>query len=356
MIRVLVVDDSAFMRKALSMMLEKDDGITVLATARNGKDAINKVMNLKPDVVTMDVEMPQMDGISAVREIMDRQPLPILMVSSLTKDGAQTTVDALAAGAVDFIAKSSSFVALDIKSIENELIAKVKSVVRSRYFRNRSRRRHNADRQFRKKTDQVTVNARNARLVAIGVSTGGPFALQKVLPELPGDFPVPIAIVQHMPPHFTRSLAERLNNMSALEVVEAEPGMQVCPGRAILAAGGKHLTFRAGVPHPIVRTSTRPTDSPHCPSVDVMFESAHQQFGGDVLALIMSGMGKDGLEGAQKLKDSGARILAQDEATSVVYGMPRAVAEAGLADAVIPLHALPGALTSSIGRRSASRA
>lgn len=349
MIRVLVVDDSAFMRKALSMMLEKDPGVEVLDTARDGEEAIRKVRALRPDVVTMDVEMPRMDGITAVRKIMAAHPLPILMVSSLTKDGAQTTIDALAAGAVDVIAKASSFVSLDITSIEADLLEKVKSVAESRYFNRRTVRQRK--RQRRSGGTAPTVQARSARLLAIGLSTGGPQALQRVIPKLPADFPLPVAVVQHMPPHFTRSLANRLDGLSPLEVVEAADGLALKPGRVVIAEGGSHLVFRRGAQHATVRTPAAPTDTLHRPSVDVMFSSAHALFGGDVLAVVMTGMGKDGLAGTRLLKGSGAQVIAQDEATSVVYGMPRAVVEADLADAIVPLPSLAQAIITSVGHR-----
>lgn len=349
MISVLVVDDSAFMRKALSMMLEKDPEVEVLDTARDGEEAIRKVRALQPDVVTMDVEMPRMDGITAVRKIMEAHPLPILMVSSLTKDGAQTTMDALSAGAVDVVAKTSSFVSLDITSIEADLLEKVKSVATSRYFNRRTVRRRR--RRQRTAGTAPTVRARSARLLVIGVSTGGPQALQQVIPKLPADFPLPVAVVQHMPPHFTRSLANRLDGLSPLEVREAEDGLTLEAGRVVIAEGGSHLVFRRRAPYPLVRTPVAPTDTLHRPSVDVMFSSAHALFGGDVLAVVMTGMGKDGLEGARLLKRSGAPVIAQDEATSVVYGMPRAVVEADLADAVVPLPSIAETIITSVGHR-----
>jgi two-component system chemotaxis response regulator CheB len=351
MINVLVVDDSAFMRKALSMMLESDPEVRVVDTARDGLDALEKVQRLQPDVVTLDVEMPRMDGITALKHIMKDFPRPVLMVSSLTKEGAETTIEALQAGAVDFIPKQFSYVSLEITKIQEDLIAKVKTIARSRsrFFRRAGAGAPAAP----PAAPRALLSYPEARLIAIGISTGGPFALQHVLPALPADLPVPVAIVQHMPPHFTRSLAERLNTLSRLRVVEAEPGMRLEPGLVVIAAGGRHLTFRAGPSGVTVATPDEPSTTLHRPSVDVMFQSANEAFGGRVLAAVMTGMGRDGLEGARLIKRAGGRLLAQDEPSCVVYGMPRAVVEAGLADAVLPLDSLAAALAHAVARPAA---
>ncbi|MFQ5570358.1 MAG: chemotaxis response regulator protein-glutamate methylesterase [Rhodothermales bacterium] len=357
MIRVLVVDDSAFMRKAISMMLEDDAEVRVIGTARDGEDAIEKVKRLRPDIVTLDIEMPRMDGLTALKRIMKEHPVPVIMISSLTQQGAQATVEALQAGAVDFIPKQFSYVSLEINKIKDDLIAKVKSIVRSR------------SRLFRSSLVQTTVPRRpvpasgpstslrfpGARLLAIGVSTGGPFALQKIIPVLPKDFPIPVAIVQHMPAHFTRSLAERLDGLSPLRVVEAEGGMRVEPGTVMIAPGGKHLRFRTNKQDIVAHTPEHPTQVLHRPSVDVMFRSACQTYDGRVLALVMTGMGKDGLEGARLIKQQGGRVMAQNEETCVVYGMPKAVVDADLADAVLPLEALAEALSKAVGQGAVPR-
>lgn len=351
MISVLVVDDSAFMRKAISMMLERDAEVRVIDTARDGAQALEKIEALDPDVVTMDVEMPRMDGLTALRHIMEESPRPVLMVSSLTQDGADATVEAMEAGAIGFLPKQRSKVSLKITEIEDRLVKRVKSAARSnlRPIR-RMNGAHPAATQ-RRKGDALSF--RRSRLIAIGVSTGGPFALQRVIPALPERLPVPVVVVQHMPPHFTRSLAQRLDATSALHVVEAEDGMRVEPGKVIIAAGGHHLVFRSGARGTVVRTPTEPSDTLHCPSVDVMFTSANERYNGRVLGLIMTGMGKDGLEGATAIKESGGRIIAQDEETSVVYGMPRAVVEADLADCVLPMDKLASALSNAVGGASA---
>lgn len=352
MIRALVVDDSAFMRKAISMMLERASDVTVVDTASNGVDAIKKAREVQPDVITMDVEMPQMDGITAVRKIMKEAPCPILMVSSLTAEGADTTIEALRAGAADFIPKQNSHVSLQIKEIEDKLIEKVRSLSqsRARLFR---KGLPSADRPSPHRPSSSSRKADHPehppRLIAIGVSTGGPFALQRVIPALPEAFPVPVAIVQHMPPHFTRSLADRLDSLSKLHVAEASDGMTVEAGRVIVAAGGHHLTFERSGAEVLAHTPPRTEGQAHCPSVDVMFQSAGDVFGADVLALVMTGMGKDGLRGAQHIKEKGGTVFAQDEASCVVYGMPRAVAEANLTDSVIPLKQLSKALVRATG-------
>ena len=347
MIRVLVVDDSAFMRKAISMMLESDPDVKVIDTARDGLEAIEKIKHLKPDVVTMDVEMPRMDGITALKKIMKENPCPVLMISSITKEGAQATVEALQAGAVDYIPKQSSYLSLEITKIQEELVGKIKAIVRSRsrLFRKSVSPPRHADEPMK----QQAVSFRNARLIAIGVSTGGPFALQHVIPALPENLHVPVVVVQHMPPHFTRSLADRLNSLSPIKVVEAENGMRLEAGTVFIAAGGRHMVFqsdrRAGF---TIKTPEEPSDTLHRPSVDVTFSSANENFKGQVLATVMTGMGRDGLEGAKAIKKDGGRVVAQDEASCVVYGMPRVIVEAGLADSIVPLDQIAPTIIDAI--------
>jgi two-component system chemotaxis response regulator CheB len=366
MVRVLVVDDSSFMRKALSIMVDRASGMTVADTASNGEEGVKKACRLEPDVVTMDVEMPKMDGIAAVREIMERAPCPILMVSSLTEKGAETTLEAMRAGAADFIPKGDSGSSLRIREVEEELIEKIRALSqsRSRLFDGDLRSDPGRSDSAAPSTDAGRTSSSTApewsteqrvrtdsspKLIVVGVSTGGPLALQHVLPALPAELPVPVAVVQHMPSQFTSSLADRLDNLSALEVVEATDGLSLHPGRAVVATGDRHLTFDRRRSTLVVRTPEHPGDSSHCPSVDVLFESACDAYGGDVLALVMTGMGKDGLRGARRIKEAGGTVLAQDEASCVVYGMPRAVAEAGLADAVLPLEQLSEALGEAAG-------
>jgi two-component system, chemotaxis family, protein-glutamate methylesterase/glutaminase len=343
MIRVLVVDDSAFMRKAIAMMLESDPGITVIDTARDGQEAIDKVAALKPDVVTLDIEMPRMDGLTALRVIMEETPVPVLMISSLTKEGATATLAALEAGAVDFIPKESSTVSLAINQIRDDLIAKIRAIIASKRARPmavRSRPQVSSD-----------LSLGNFGAVVIGTSTGGPFALQQVLPALPADFPVPVLVVQHMPPHFTRSLAERVNGKSPLEVCEATNGDVVRAGKVYIAEGGKHMLFDRDGDTIRIRTSETP-ETLHRPSVDVMFNAALDVFDKPLAAVIMTGMGRDGLDGSTAIRDKGGYVISQDEASSVVYGMPRAVADAGVVDRVLSLEEIPGYLKRAAKRHA----
>lgn len=342
-IRVLVVDDSAFMRKAISMMLETDPEIKVIGTARDGFEAIEKNLELKPDIVTLDVEMPRMDGLTALKKIMQESPVPVLMVSSLTMEGARTTIEALEAGAVDFIPKQLSYISLDITNIKDDLILKVKHIAKSRtrFFQRKSQ-------LLVRESTLPPFRHANARIVLIGISTGGPFSLQKVIPNIPKTFPIPIAIVQHMPPHFTKSLAERLNATSQLEVVEAEDGMQLTPGKVYIAPGGYHMLFHKKASVVSIIVSKEPSTTLHRPSVDVMFISANEVYGKEVIGIVMTGMGKDGLEGTKLLKKSGAKIIAQNEESCVVYGMPKAIVDAGLADLVLPLEEIADVLTNAV--------
>ncbi len=341
---MLVVDDSAFMRKSISMMLESDRSIEVIGTARDGLEAIEKVKILKPDLMTLDVEMPRMDGITALKRVMKESPLPVLMVSSVTKEGADATIDAMAAGAVDFIPKQISYVSLDITNIKENLVAKVKSIanVRSRVFQRSPSAAPPAA------VSPSAFASPNAKLIAIGISTGGPFSLQKVVPLLPENFPLPVAIVQHMPPHFTKSLAERLDSISRLKVCEAEDGMEVASGKVFIAPGGFHLKFKDNGANTTISISAFPQSSLHRPSVDVMFNSALETYGGDVLAVVMTGMGKDGLEGARSIKRAGGKVIAQDEESCVVYGMPKSIVDAHLADSVVPLEEIASTLVTAV--------
>lgn len=346
-IQVLVADDSAFMRKAISMMLEKDDEIDVVATANNGKEAIELVKKYQPDLMTLDVEMPGMDGISALERLMVSNPLPVIMVSSLTEKGADATIQAMEAGAVDFIPKNLSYASLDVVELEEELREKVKTIVRSRRRSIRPRRKPNS-RSSRTDRRRLPFSARSSKMVVIGISTGGPNALHDVIPKLPGTFDRPIAVVQHMPPSFTSSLAKRLDRASALKVVEARDGMELSPGMVVLAAGGRHMTFHQKGRGIRVQTSTQPEDILYVPSADVMFSSAHEIYGGDLLAVVMTGMGKDGLEGARMIKKSGGTVLTQTEDSCVVYGMPKAVDDAGISDASLSLGSMAQSITRAV--------
>ena len=359
-IRVLVIDDSAFMRKSLSLLLESDPDIKVIATARDGQDGIDKIRQLKPDIVTLDIEMPRMDGLTALRIIMKECPLPILMVSSMTTEGAEATIKGMELGAVDFIPKQLSYVSLDIVKIKDDLLAKVHAIYRSRCLRSRFSRLQTPQPSVEPPAVPSFITPQpwdgtspgiDFTMVAIGVSTGGPFALHAFIPKIPKIFPKGIVIVQHMPPKFTKSLADRLNNLSELTVKEAEEGDIIQPGVALVAPGGLHLTFKKnGKDSVTVHLSEEPVSSLHRPSVDVMMVSAAEVFGSRVLGIIMTGMGKDGLEGLKLIKQKNGFVIAQNEETCVVYGMPRAAVEAGLSDIVAPLEQIPEILTTIVQR------
>ncbi len=336
-IHVVVVDDSAFMRKALSTMLENAPDIEVVATAKNGKEGLEVIRQYKPDVVTMDIEMPEMDGLTALKHIMMEMPRPVIMVSSLTTDGAEATLKALETGAVDFIPKELSKVSLDIIKIEKELCSKVRAVAKRKIIR------------FGKiKTPAESVASLAVRkdgrcrdIVVIGVSTGGPPVVQKILSKLPKDFPAGILIAQHMPKAFTGPFARRLNDSSALDVKEAETGDPVVPGKAYVAPGGSHIVLDKQGLMPIVRVTSEPKEALYKPSADVLFASAGEVAAKRTLGVMLTGMGHDGVEGMRILKEKGGKGLAQSEETCVVYGMPKAVVEAGLAEKVLDLDDIP---------------
>ncbi|MBI3579048.1 MAG: chemotaxis response regulator protein-glutamate methylesterase [Ignavibacteriales bacterium] len=357
MINVVVVDDSAFMRKSLTMMLESDPQIKVVATARDGREGIEKIRQFNPDVITLDIEMPGMDGLTALGIIMKEMPRPVLMVSSLTSEGAKATIDALNLGAVDFIPKELSYVSLNIVKIKEELIEKVKNIAHSKAMQFRLQRIKGLRPDATKKSpaaasvsaSDVKIPPKNFRALVIGVSTGGPFALLQVIPKLSGKFPLGIVVVQHMPPHFTKSLGERLNSLSEVTVKEAEHGEKIEPGTVLIAPGGSHLTFeKNGTGIPRVKISSEPSNTLYRPCVDVMVGSAVETYNAPLLGLIMTGMGKDGLQGLKLVRQKGGYVIAQNEETCVVYGMPKAVVDAGIADAVIGLDEIPFVLNQLV--------
>jgi two-component system, chemotaxis family, protein-glutamate methylesterase/glutaminase len=340
-IKVIVVDDSAFMRKSISIMLEGDKSIKVIATAKDGEEGYNLVKKLQPDLVTMDIEMPKMDGLTALQKIMKDYPTPVIMVSSLTTEGAESTIKALEYGAVDFIPKELSYINVNIIKIKEELIRKVKEIVKQNSLKERLIRLRKLT---SRRSGEVEVTSAKLlpkigyRAIALGISTGGPLSLQKIIPQLSKNINCPIFIVQHMPPKFTKSLSERLNSLSELEVKEAENNEVIRNGVVYIAPGGLHMTIdKNNLGTFFVSVSNEPSSYLHRPSVDVMIDSVILNFGKKILGVIMTGMGKDGLEGIRKLKQIGGYCLAQDEESSVVYGMPKAIAEAGLADVVAPL-------------------
>ncbi len=360
-ISVVVVDDSAFMRKSISLMLESDPDIKVVATARDGNEGIEMIRKFRPTVVTMDIEMPGMDGLSALKIIMKEMPLPVLMFSSLTTEGADSTMEALNLGAVDFIPKDMSYVNVNIAGKRAELIEKIKNIGNSATLRLRFSRMGKTPaarpepvpgaKPITTVRSVKTPSRRDFHAMILGISTGGPFALLNMLPSLPDNFPLGIAIVQHMPPRFTHSLAERINSLAKLTVKEAEEGDVLEQGIVLIAPGGKHMTFRRSGSDVVARISDQPTTTLYRPCADVMMTSAVETFNGPLLGVIMTGMGKDGLEGLRLAKKKGGYVVAQNEESCVVYGMPKAVVDDGIADAVVPLDEIASLLyQTSTGR------
>jgi two-component system, chemotaxis family, protein-glutamate methylesterase/glutaminase len=341
-INVLVTDDSAFMRRAITTMIDNEPDMKVIATARSGEEAIGKAIQLNPDVITMDVEMPGMGGLEAVRQIVSDHRIPIIMCSSLTHEGAEITFRALELGAVDFIAKPDAAY-VNITDVARDLVAKIRAV---------SRRGAQPAQPIVHAAPPVAPEQRilvpppapsKARavsqyeFVAIGTSTGGPVALSHVIPLLPSDFPTPIMIVQHMPMGFTRPLADRLNSQSKISVHEARNGMVLEPGTALVVPSGKQAALRRTANEVEVRLFDDDGSSLHVPSVDVLMKQTADAFGSHAIGVILTGMGQDGVKGLRVLKDRGGYVLGQDEATCVVYGMPRAAAKEGLVDRELPL-------------------
>lgn len=337
LIRVLVVDDSAFLRKVVSQMLSRSPFIEVVGTARDGNDALEMVARHLPDVVTLDLVMPGLDGVGFLERQMARKPLPVV-ICSIADESGELALRALEAGAVDFVQKPTALATDKVFEIADELIAKVKAAAGARMPAPEAEARVEAPPQPTEAAAPRGPHARRTDVVVLGISTGGPQALRHLVPALAADFPVPIAMVLHMPVGYTEMYAERLNAISALEVREARQGDVLRPGVALLAPAGRHMTFErqpdGGV---AVHLDLRPMDTAHRPSVDVLFHSAADTFGERVLGVVMTGMGDDGRLGAAHVKAQGGRIVTEAESSCVVYGMPRAVVEASLSDRSAPL-------------------
>lgn len=348
-IRVLVVDDSAFMRIAVKRTLEGDPGIEVIGQGKDGAEAVQLVESLKPDVVTMDFNMPRMNGVEALRAIFAKRPVPVIMLSAHTQQGAQETLDALAAGAVDFVPKPDGEVSTDLSGVREELLRKVKAAARSKPGAGLAV----AASEVRPVAPKPSVPPRpraigrgNPPLVVIAVSTGGPSALERVVPRLPSSFGAGVIVVQHMPKAFTGALAARLDGVSALEVREAVDGDVPAPGLVLVAPGDRHLTLDGTAR---VRLTDTPPVNGCRPAADVTLQSAARVLGARVAVMVMTGMGRDGALGSQAVKAAGGRVFAQDEASCVVYGMPKAVVERGLTEAVFPLEGIAAALIERFG-------
>ena len=354
MIRVLVVDDSAFMRKALSLMIDRDPELEVIGTARDGEDGYHKTRDLKPDVVTVDIEMPRTDGLKCIELIMHHDPTPILVVSSLTTKGAKITLKALDLGAVDYIPKSQSYIALDITKIEAKLCEKIKIVANTPKRQKRPMTGKDSTTEpfileaSNKSKDYFDLSSHSVECIAIGVSTGGPPVLQKILTALPANFSIPILIAQHMPREFTKTFAERLDSLSELCVKEAENGEILAPGTVYIGKGGEHVLLRRRGHQIQVRVCAEPTNLLYHPSADVLFESLSEVYGAKAVGLILTGMGEDGLLGLKKMGTKGSVILAQSKASCVVYGMPRAAVEEGIVTKVLDINGLITSIQSAI--------
>lgn len=365
-VRVLVVDDSGFFRRRVTEILNADPSLEVIGSAQNGEEAIQQAAKLKPDVITMDIEMPVLDGISATRKIMAATPTPIIMFSSLTTDGAKATLDALDAGALDFLPKRFEDIAKDREEAKKRLCERVRSLARQPVSRVAKRpalstptpsaaaSKPGSTTSIPSPATRQTAMPRRGmakggiKLVAIGTSTGGPVALQKVLTVLPADFPVPILLVQHMPGTFTPAFAQRLNQACAIEVKQAETGDMLKPGVAYLAPGGKQMLLDGRAGSATIKVIESEPNLTYKPSVDVTFRSITKIYPKETLAIVLTGMGADGREGARALKQGGSHVWAQDEATCVVYGMPAAIVDAGLAEEVISIEHMGNSITQRV--------
>ncbi|MDA8388273.1 MAG: chemotaxis response regulator protein-glutamate methylesterase [Nitrospiraceae bacterium] len=348
-VKVLIVDDSSFMRKALSAMLGSDPDIEVVGTAADGREGVEKAEALKPDIITMDVEMPGMDGIEALKKIMRDNPLPVVMISAQTVEGARVTLRALELGAVDFISKNLSGSSMDIVRIRAALKEKIKHLGRKGFVRTSPERGGQAPdvNVALRRALKVCTDGMRVEMVAIGASTGGPKILQQIIPALPKNFPVPVLISQHMPPNFTKPFAERLDQISGISVKEAEDGETVKGGIVYIAPGRGHMRVAGGMPRPSVSVGEG-GDFIYRPSVDVLMSSVAAYFPKRAVGVILTGMGHDGLKGLTGLKNAGGRVIAQDEGTCVIYGMPKAVVDAGLADSVLPAQDITAAIVACV--------
>ena len=372
-LKILVVDDSNFFQQRLREILNEHPQLEVIGVASNGREAVEKSASLRPDLITMDYEMPIMDGVSAVRAIMSERPVPILMFSSLTYEGARTTLDALEAGAVDFLPKNFSEISGDSTQLKRKLHRRLLDLGQASTGRNVTQetatttpkvapetiKNNTTPSAALRREEAAKVNAARTlpadkkghlkgriKLLAVGASTGGPVALAEVLTKLPGNFPLPMVLIQHMPANFTKAFAERLNRQCKIRVKEAQDGDRLEPGLALLAPGGQQMVIdKRGTTVRILPGDERVN---YRPCVDVTFASAVNAFGNKTMGVIMTGMGRDGCDGARLIKQQGGCIWSQDNKSSVIYGMPMAVAQAGLTDRVLSLDEFGPALASEL--------
>ena len=340
-VKVLVVDDSAYVRKTIKQILSRSPWLEVVGTARDGEEALQLVKELEPDVVTADLIMPGVDGAEFTRRVMAEHPVPVVIVS-IAADTNERVLAALDAGAIDFVQKPTALATEKVFEISEELVSKVKAAAAAPISRLRVQ---SAEAPGSPPFPAPAPGRTSVDVVVIGISTGGPQALKMLVPKLPAMLPVPVVIVLHMPVGYTEMYARRLDEVSALTVSEAREGDEVRPGRVLVAPAGVHLTLtRNGSGQVVTHLDLRPLDAPHRPSVDVLFHSAADIYGGRVLGVVMTGMGSDGREGSAWIKAAGGRILTESEESCVVYGMPRSVVEAGLSDASVSLERMAPAI------------
>lgn len=352
--KVLVVDDSAFMRKVIADIISKDKGLVVIDTARNGQEAIEKAKKLKPDVMTLDVEMPVLDGLSALEVVMKESPMPVLMISSLTKEGADATLKALELGAVDFITKPSSIFQINTEDMQRELLSKLKMAGRIKIPKQSTIERRmipSAPKPVVVKKEPIVSasEGRIKKIVAIGTSTGGPKALQYVIPNLPESLQASVLVVQHMPPGFTKSLAERMDGISHMRVKEAEHNDVLLPGWVYIAPGDYHLRVVRDGHGFKIKLGDDPPVTGHRPSVDAMMESLAELKSSEIIGVIMTGMGSDGAKGLKKLKEHRTFVIAQDEETCVVFGMPKSAIKLEAVDKIVGLDDIADEIIKAMG-------
>ncbi len=350
-INVLVVDDSAFMRRIISDMLNEDSELRVVDTCRNGKEALDKIKNLKPDVVTLDVEMPIMDGLETLDNIMKSSRIPVIMLSSLTVDGAEATLKALELGAVDFITKPTSIFDMNNSSKKDELISKIKAAASAK-ISSRVTIRNIMQNSPREKTlikTSVRKDSTFSNLIAIGTSTGGPRALQSIIPFIPEDINAGLVVVQHMPPGFTKSLANRLNSLSHINVKEAENGEKILRGHCYISPGDYHTRIIKKKNSFYIELSKDKPVSGHRPSVDVLMNSVSSLRGINLYGVILTGMGADGAKGITEISSNNGYTIAQDEETSVIYGMPKVAVKLGGIKKILSLNKIADHLIEKVG-------
>ncbi len=348
MIKVLIVDDSLFMCKALTHLISSDKTIEVIGVANNGQEALDKIKVLDPDVITMDVEMPKMNGLTALQELMKIKPTPTIMISSLTEEGAETTLKALEFGALDFLPKSQSSQEQFGKDLINKIkvLSRRKPLMQLRFGLKKSEPKSPIKSPAKDSAFSPCKGMRDT--IAIGVSTGGPPAVQKILAALPGNFPAAILIAQHMPAAFTGPFAKRLDSTCELTVCEAQGGERPKAGHVYIAPGGRHMRLQMKGPLPEIVISDEPKSALYKPSATELIQSVAQAMPRRAIGLILTGMGSDGLEGIRALKEKGGYIMAQNEASCVVYGMPKAIVDANLADQILDLNNIAQALMTAV--------